>query len=122
MRKALAVLLLASALGAVAGPAVGAASRPVPGTSCPAFPANNVWHADVSRLPVHARSSQWLANMSPTRALHPDFGPSYGAQTVPYGIPVTTVAGTHPKVAVHLDYADESDPGPYPPAHDSQID
>ena len=89
---------------------------------CTAFPANNVWHADVSRLPVHARSSQWLSNMSPTRTLHPDFGPSYGAQSVPYGIPVTTVAGTHPKVAVQFEYADESDPGPYPLGPDTQIE
>ena len=110
------MLLLASALGAVAGPAVGASSRPVPGTSCPAFPADNVWHADVSRLPVHARSAQWLSHMSPTRRLHPDFG---GAT---YGIPITVVDGTHARVPVSFDYADESDAGPYPLGADTRIE
>ena len=49
-------------------------------------------------LPVNARSAAWLSHMSPTRDLHPDFGPSYGAQPVPYGIPITiVVAGRTPR-------------------------
>jgi hypothetical protein len=60
--------------------------------------------------------------MSATRRLHPDFGPSYGAQPVPYGIPVTVVAGTHAKVGVHFEYADESDRGPYPLGSDTKIE
>jgi hypothetical protein len=96
--------------------------RVIPGTPCTAFPADNVWHADIRTLPVNARSSQWLAHMSPTRKLHPDFGPSYGAQPVPYGIPVTVVAGTHAKVGVHFDYASESDRGPYPLGSDTKIE
>ena len=113
MRGALAVVLVAAAL---ASPALGAAVRPVPGTSCAAFPADNVWHADVSRLPVHARSAQWLSHMSPTRRLHPDFG---GAT---YGIPITVVDGTHARVPVSFDYADESDAGPYPLGADTRIE
>src|SRR4051812_39768543 len=97
---------LAVAQCAAASPAL-AANRPVPGTACPTFPANSWWHADVSKLPVHALSSQWIAHMSPTTKLHPDFGPSYGEQPVPYGIPITVVAGTHPKVTVRFDYASE---------------
>jgi hypothetical protein len=49
-----------------------------------------------------------------TKNLHPDFGPSYGAQSVPYGIPYTIVNSSTPKVSVAFNYADESDPGPYP--------
>lgn len=77
-----------------------AANRPVPGTTCPTFPANSWFHADVSRLPVHPRSNQWMAHMSPSVKLHPDFGPSYGEIPVPYGIPVTIVTNAHAKVRV----------------------
>ena len=117
--------LLALAVGSVvvlAPAAAGAAAQSVPGTVCAAFPANSVWHADVRRLPVHARSSQWLSHMSPSRKLHPDFGPSFGAQPVPYGIPITVVAGAHAKVGVHFDYATESDRGPYPLGSDTKIE
>src|SRR3954466_15961895 len=99
-----------------------AAVRAIPGTTCTAFPADNVWHADIRKLPVNTRSAQWMSHMSSTRRLHPDFGPSYGAQPVPYGIPVTVVAGTHAKVGVHFDYADESDRGPYPLGSDTKIE
>ena len=60
--------------------------------------------------------------MSPTRNLHPDFGPSFGEIPVPYGIPVTIVAGDHPTVAVAFDYADESDNIPYPLGPDSKVE
>ena len=103
-------------------PAASGAARVIPGTTCPAFPVDSVWHADIRALPVNPRSSQWLAHMSPARSLHPDFGPSYGAQPVPYGIPVTVVAGTHAKVGLHFDYASESDRGPYPLGSDTRIE
>jgi hypothetical protein len=102
-------------------PAAGA-SRTLPGTTCSAFPSDNVWHADIRSLPVNARSAQWMSHMSSARKLHPDFGPSYGAQSVPYGIPVTVVAGTHAKVSVKFDYASESDRGPYPLGSDTKIE
>ena len=92
----------------------------LPGTSCTAFPADDIWHSDVSTLPVDPHSAQWLAHMqASTRSLHPDFGPSGG---FPYGIPVTVAAATHPKVPVTFDYADESDPGPYPLGSDTLIE
>ncbi|WP_130490990.1 hypothetical protein [Motilibacter rhizosphaerae] len=81
-----------------------------------------MWHADVSHLPVAARSAQWLARMSPQRHLHPDFGPSYGAQPVPYGIPVSVVSGRHAKVTVSFRYAAESDRVAYPLGRDTQIE
>ena len=88
---------------------------------CPDFPADNWWHADVSRLPVHARSAQWLSHMSTDRDLHPDFGPSYG-DGPNYGIPVTVVDGSHPKVKVRFDYASESDKVRYPLGDDTRIE
>ncbi|HEX7187968.1 MAG TPA: hypothetical protein VF423_07070 [Actinomycetes bacterium] len=111
---------LAAAVG-TGGPASGA-GRTLPGTECPVFPATSYWHADVSALPVHDRSDQWMSNMSEDRDLHPDFGPSYGAQPVPYGIPITVVGGTHPKVRVRFDYADESDRVRYPLGSDTRIE
>jgi hypothetical protein len=101
---------------------VQAAVRALPGTSCTAFPANNYWHADVSRLPVDRHSSTWLSHMSPTRRLHPDFGPSYGAQPVPYGIPITYVGSGHAKVSVSFAYSSESDHVGYPLGSDTKIE
>ena len=45
--------------------------------------------------------------------MHSDFGAGL-YNGAPIGIPYTTVAGTQPKVPVSFQYADESDPGPYP--------
>jgi hypothetical protein len=116
------VTAVAGSTLATGGTAAVGAGRTVPGTSCPVFPSTSVWHADVSRLPVHARSAQWLSHMSTDRDLHPDFGPSYGEQPVPYGIPVTVVGGDHPKVRVRFDYADESDRVRYPLGRDTRIE
>ena len=120
MRRRIAAVALVAALSAVlvSAPA-DSAVRTVPGTQCPMFPADNYWHADVTRLKVHPRSAAWKSHMSPTRRLHPDFGPSGG---VPYGIPITVVAGTHAKVPVTFEYAAESDRVRYPLGADSKIE
>jgi hypothetical protein len=99
-----------------------AAPRPVPGTTCPTFPANSWWHADISRLPVHPRSAQWMGRMQPGRNLHPDFGPSYGAQPAPYGIPITIVGSTHARVRVTFQYWRESWRGLYPLGPDTKVE
>jgi hypothetical protein len=118
-RRALAALAAAGVLVtllAPSGAAAPASSRPngrLPGTNCPVFPADNFWHSRVDALPPHPRSDQWLAMMHPSALLHPDFGPSYGAQPVPYGMPITIVNGA-PRVRVAFDYADESDRVRYP--------
>ncbi|MGZ4590446.1 MAG: hypothetical protein ACXV2I_06605 [Actinomycetes bacterium] len=106
----------------LAAPRADGAARTLPSTACPVFPADNWWHADVSGLPVHARSAQWLRHMSPDRRLHPDFGPSSGDGPVDYGIPITVVGGTHPKVAVRFDYAGESDRVRYPLGKDTRVE
>jgi hypothetical protein len=107
------LILPAMVVGAPVG-AQAASSSNIPGTSCPNFPASSWWHADVSKLKVHPRSAAWMSRMSSQRKLHPDFGPSYGELDGPYGIPITVVDSSHPKVKVAFDYASESDPGPYP--------
>jgi len=89
---------------------------------CKVFPANNYWNTPVTDLPVHQRSRQWLSHMSPRSRLHPDFGPSFGAQRAPYGIPVTVVGRNHRRVPVDFRYASESDRVRYPLGRDTRIE
>src|SRR6266704_291397 len=92
------------------------ASAP-PTTSCQIFPANNIWNSDISKLPVHSQSAQWLASMgSSTTNLHPDFGGP------PYGFPFNVVDRIHATVPVTFQYASESDAGPYPLGSDTPIE
>jgi hypothetical protein len=119
---AIAVFVVATAALAGAGSADAQRTKTLPHSSCTVFPANNYWHADISKLPVHRRSANWLSHMSPGSNLHPDFGPAFGAQPVPYGIPYTVVAHSHPRVRVHFTYASESDDVGYPLGSDSKIE
>ena len=115
---AAAVVLLALTACAAAVPEPVPDVAPVPTTGCPTFPADNWWHADVSDLPVHDRSDEWLSHMSTDVDLHPDFGP-----TMRYGIPVTVVDGDHRRVRVRFRYRDESDHGVrYPLGRDTLIE
>ena len=118
--------LLVGSTGSSVGPATAVAAapesaKPIAGTSCSEFPADNWWHADVSGLPVHDRSRQWLSHMSTGVDLHPDFGPSYG-DGPNYGIPITVVPASHRKVRVGFDYASESDKLRYPLGTDTRIE
>ncbi|MBV8980237.1 MAG: hypothetical protein JO086_04990 [Acidimicrobiia bacterium] len=98
------------------------AGSPPSAPNCPILPADNVWHADVSGLPVNSHSSAWLGNMAAgSTHLHPDFGSS-GDPNAPYGIPWTAVPDSHARVTPSFDYADESDPGPYPFGPDTPIE
>jgi hypothetical protein len=119
--RLLAVAALALAAAAAASPIAGASAPPA-APNCPILPADNVWHADISGLPVNAHSSAWLnsTNASNTR-LHPDFGSS-GDPSAPYGIPWIAVTNSHDRVTPSFDYADESDPGPYPFGTDTPIE
>src|SRR3989441_4377518 len=94
-----------------------AGAAPVPSPTCQVFPADNIWNTDISALPVHARSSQWLASMAAsTTNLHPDFGGP------PYGFPFNVVDNTHALQTITFQYASESDPGPYPVGADTLIE
>jgi hypothetical protein len=80
---------------------------------CSIFPADNVWHADVSKLPVAAGSSALVTSIGAGAAVHADFGAGTW-DGGPIGIPVTTVPAGQGTVRVTFQYGDESDPGPYP--------
>lgn len=115
-RRPLPVLLASVAL--LAAPALASTLSPgggqtLPGTHCPAFPADDVWNTPVTGLPVDRHSREWLRHMAAgSTFLHPDYGPGGGSS--PYGIP-WQITSPHPRfVKVHFLYASESDRGPYP--------
>ncbi len=77
------------------------------------FPADNYWHWDISKFPVHPNSANLVASAGNSTSLHPDFGSML--DDVPFGIPYILVDKSQPKVPVNFTlYGDESDPGPYP--------
>ncbi len=94
----------------------------LPGTDCPAFPADNIWNTPITGLPVDADSATWLASMdASTTSLHPDFGPS-GNKSEPYGIPWQIVSPSQPLIPIMFTYASQSDPGPYPLSKSTPIE
>ena len=81
----------------------------------PLFPPTNWWNTDISAAPVDPNSSSFINYIGGTRKLHPDFGGDSGDPSSPiYGFPYVVVTASQPRVPVVFDYADESDPGPYP--------
>jgi hypothetical protein len=105
--------------GAVIVPVSGGPARgePLPGTSCQTFPADNVWHMDISGLAKHPKSERWKRSAhAGSSQLHPDFGPPS------YGIPFDVVHPSHSDVSIEFTYASESDGGPYPFGPDITIE
>ena len=84
------------------------------------FPADNPWNRDISGDPVDPSSDALITTCGRTASLHPDFGTTWLGD--PIGIPYTLVHGSQPRVPVSFDYADESDPGPYPIPADAPIE
>jgi hypothetical protein len=84
------------------------------------FPEDNPWNTPVDKLPVDPKSSAFIKSIGADKPLHPDFGAPY--EGAPLGIPYVVVAGTQPKVPMTFEYADESDPGPYPIPPDAPIE
>ena len=76
------------------------------------FPADNPWNQPIDRLPVHPRSEQFIRSIGPDKPLHPDFGTEWNG--APSGIPYCLAGKDQKPVAVEFQYAEESDPGPYP--------
>jgi hypothetical protein len=124
---ALAALPLLVAGSTLGSPSYGAGTSPARASAtrldgCPVYPADDYWNTPITNLPVSRHSRAWLSHMAPGSDLHPDFGKSYGAQPVPYGIPITVVDKSHPTVHVKFRYKDESDRVPYPLGADTKIE
>jgi hypothetical protein len=109
---------LAAAPSGSAAPSAGSSGSDGP---CTVFPADNVWHADVSKLPVARDSAAWVASIGAAAHAHPDFGSGL-IDGAPFGIPVTAVPAGQAKVKVAFTYAGESDPGPYPIPKNARIE
>jgi hypothetical protein len=88
---------------------------------CPIFPVDNLWNTPVDDLPVDSGSNTYITTIGANRGLHPDFGSGTWAGG-PIGIPYTIVDGSQSEVNLVFDYADESDPGPYPIPADAPIE
>jgi len=118
MRTAAALLVLLAVLAVAAT----TAGRPLRGAPrCPVFPRSNPWNQRVDRLPVAKNSATLIASIGLDRPVHADFGSGL-YQGEPIGIPYTTVPGGQRRVPVSFQYADESDPGPYPIPADAPIE
>lgn len=77
-------------------------------TPCTILPATNVWNRSVAGLPVASNSAAMVKAIGLSAYLHPDF------DAIGDGIPYNIVTSSTPAYTVAFDYADESDPGPYP--------
>jgi len=76
------------------------------------FPDDNPWNTPIDNAPVDPDSDLLIDSIGRAASLHPDFGANWNGG--PFGIPYIVIAGDTPKVPVSFQYADESDPGPYP--------
>jgi hypothetical protein len=90
---------------------------PAPTTNpapCTLFPSANVWNRRVDGLPVRSDSSTMIGAIGLPSVLHPDFSSLAWNGGLGYGIPYNKVNLSTPTYKVSFQYADESDPGPYP--------
>jgi hypothetical protein len=87
-------------------------SKPPAPPACTVLPADNIWHAPVTGLPVDAHSAAYVKSIGATSKVHPDFG-SGTYDGAPFGIPITRIPAGQAKVKVKFSYASESDKGPY---------
>jgi hypothetical protein len=84
---------------------------------CPTLPADDIWNTPIVDLPVHPRSSEYVASIGGSAHLHPDFGSGVWppGSNSPIGIPYVEVpAGTPAVTITYTAYGSESDPGPFP--------
>src|SRR5579885_116615 len=123
LAASLAAWLLAACSSSGSTPPLGSASKvPVVDGSLDGrrpFPADNAWNTDISAAAVDPSSATLIASCG-LRNLHQDFGTTFDG--APNGIPYVLVYDGQPKVPVTFDYADESDPGPYPIPPDAPIE
>jgi hypothetical protein len=89
--------------------------------ACSVLPSNDVWHANISHLPVASQSAAYVKSIGLTAPVHADFG-SGEWDGGPIGIPITDVPAGQKRLTVHFQYASESDKGPYPVPKTAKIE
>ena len=104
-------MLSALALGLSAPPGTVFAATATT-SPCTIFPADNVWHAPATHLPVDGHSAAYVRSIGLSAHLHPDFGSGL-IDGEPFGFPVTGPTTSAAAVRISFTYADESDRGPY---------
>ena len=112
----IATVMLSQSLVTIGPPVLASAGTPLPGApNCPIFPTDNVWNTPVANLPVNPQSATWLASMNSVATnIHFVFGPTFG-------MPFDVVSPSQPLVPIAFEFADQSDPGPYPLSADTPI-
>ncbi len=75
---------------------------------CSIFPANNIWNRRIDTLPLDPNSATYVSTIGAATRFHPDVGNDINSFGIPYNLKGSG------KVMPEFDYADESDPGPYP--------
>jgi len=106
-------LLALAAAALLTGGAAAHALRLPTAPHCTVFPATNAWNQRVDKLPVASDSATLIESIGARTGLHADFGSGlYDGR--PIGIPFDVVTKKTPRSHVGFEYADESDPRPYP--------
>ena len=109
MKRLFAVAAAALLTGGAAAHALRLPTAP----HCTVFPATNAWNQRVDKLPVASDSATLIESIGARTGLHADFGSGlYDGR--PIGIPFDVVTKKTPRSHVGFEYADESDPRPYP--------
>ena len=106
--------VLGLSLTVAVSPATASAGTPLPGAPTVPVPrGQRLEHAH--RQPAREPAECGLVGQHGRQHDEPpsDFGPS-GDPSTPYGIPYTVVSPSQPEVPITFQYADQSDPGPYP--------
>ncbi len=91
---------------------------------CDLLPADNIWNAPATSLPVDVNSAAYITTIGPGANVHADFGSGVwppGSDS-PIGIPIVDVPGTQALVPISFVWSGESDPGPYPIPPDAPIE
>lgn len=119
------ILVVSAAPEKASKPASGS-DQLVPPTlgACAVFPSDNIWNQRIDKLPVHSRSSEYIAAIGATAPLHSDFGSGFWPpdSDSPMGIPYKIVGADQEPVAITFTWPDESDPGPYPIPPDAPVE
>jgi hypothetical protein len=89
--------------------------------ACTVFPADSPWNRDISTLPLHPNSDNFINSVGADELMHPDFGTVWDG--APIGIPYIEVDASTPLTMIsYTNYGEESDAGPFPIPLDAPIE